>query len=296
MSDLSRPIARKQFYEDFPPKGISTGDIWLNLPTFGSLPPSHLTGIVVTPACDLTWCKSSVVTYLPIVKQSELFRYTDAFHSPIRKKLEKLASCLGIAGDPKMLFPAFGVPKRRILDQFLSEAKNLQAPDKTALRQFNDLLKLISQIVFGDEEHKKPSPSVFMSPSDYRKELEKIVRNAFSTDLHFLPESAPIGNEAGFLPEPSIVLFRHPTTIPVPIFRLAEETSSDDWDGAIESELPFTGLSSTMFPVRPMKILRLKEPFLHDLIARYTALYARLGSPDFSEDTVNSFAKDLSAS
>ena len=42
-----------------------------------------------------------------------------------------------------------------------------------------------------------------------------------------------------------------------------------------------------------MKALRIRPRFLSDLLTRFTALYSRIGSPDFTEGTVDQYVDQI---
>src|SRR5208337_4655601 len=66
MPDLRR-ISARHYYDYLPPQTHACGDIWSNLTTLNLLGSSPVSGIVVTPACDLSQNKTETVTYLPVV-------------------------------------------------------------------------------------------------------------------------------------------------------------------------------------------------------------------------------------
>lgn len=69
---LIRTSAR-QYYDTNPSQRHSTGDIWSGLPTHGLLQQPLLSGIVITPACDLAQAKVETITYLPILPVVDWF-------------------------------------------------------------------------------------------------------------------------------------------------------------------------------------------------------------------------------
>ena len=113
----------------------------------------------------------------------------------------------------------------------------------------------------------------------------------YRRDMHFLP--ADRFAEWSILHEHSLVLFRYPLTAPVSIFDAAQDTTIGDWTAWIEQNSAGYPLASSFRDSRPLKGLRLKKDFLADLLTRYAGLYIRLGSPDFSRETVEQFADEL---
>lgn len=67
------PVTEKSFYSLYPDGYHATGDIWMRLPSMGLLSREHVSGLIVTPACDLANCKTETVTYVPIVPVSEFW-------------------------------------------------------------------------------------------------------------------------------------------------------------------------------------------------------------------------------
>src|SRR5712671_1245325 len=67
------PIGAQEYYDLLPPFDHQPGDVWSSLPTYGTLRLKSVSGIVVTPACDLANRKVETITYLPIVSLQEYF-------------------------------------------------------------------------------------------------------------------------------------------------------------------------------------------------------------------------------
>jgi len=122
--------------------------------------------------------------------------------------------------------------------------------------------------------------------------LQRIVRNSFANDIHFLPpDNNPV--EWSVIKEPSLVLFRYPLTAPIEVFNSAQDIHITDWAAQIDS-LSIHFLTAREFAKnRPLKVLVIESHFMHDLLTRFICLYARIGSPDFSDDTISRFISNI---
>jgi hypothetical protein len=121
---------------------------------------------------------------------------------------------------------------------------------------------------------------------------EKVVKNSFTNDLHFLPNDDQ-NIDWSAISRHSVVLFRYPITVPIEIFDLASDIDCSNWELSID-ELSQRFPTATSFKkVRPLKSLRLKQEFLSDLLTRYIGLYIRIGSPDFTDDIINKFREEI---
>lgn len=120
----------------------------------------------------------------------------------------------------------------------------------------------------------------------------RLIRNALRADLHFLPADGQQPDWSG-IPGHSLVLFRYPMTAPIEIFECAQDILLADWHNCCERIGATVPLARAFEDLRPVKRLTVKRDFLGDLLTRYVSLYVRLGSPDFSDDTVNRFCLEL---
>jgi hypothetical protein len=122
--------------------------------------------------------------------------------------------------------------------------------------------------------------------------FSQIVSNSFRTDLHFLPaDSQPLSWAA--VPKHSLVLFRHPLNMPVEILDVAQDLQKPDWKMALQQIAEFIPAASAFASRRPMKRATLRSPFISDLLTRYVSMHVRLGSPDFTRDSVESYAHEI---
>ncbi len=141
-----------------------------------------------------------------------------------------------------------------------------------------------------------PAPSTqdfedCLGTKTWKSVREGLVTNSFRTDVHFLPADRQ-DPEWSAVPDHSLVLFRYPMTAPIEILDAAQDTEISDWQGAV-SELQKRHPIASAFANRPLKSLRINNRFLGDLLSRYLALYLRMGSPDFTRETIGAYADQL---
>lgn len=89
---ISKRVEVRDYYDFHPSLDHRTGDIWHNLPCFGLLRRNFLSGVVVTPACDLANDKCDTVTYIPIVPVVDFLNNHASYHdywSCIKQILDK---------------------------------------------------------------------------------------------------------------------------------------------------------------------------------------------------------------
>lgn len=261
------PRMAEAYYQRLPMRAHRTGDLWRCLPVFDLLPRKHVTGLVITPACDLANDKTPTITYLPVVPVSE-YLLSVASYSCLRPVLlEHLQKAKRT--DIAVLLPRAPHPKaddiRLILQEIGTSSSVLREKIESGLRvllndpadSFSIRLKHFAACL-GER---------------WQKNLERFVANAYSDDIHFLP---PDGEDAtiGAVSRPSVVLFRLPLTL------------SHAWfDAQMENEQPK--------PDDPLKSTTLNAPFLTDLLTRFARLYIRIGSPDLADESVTDLVTQI---
>lgn len=78
------------------------------------------------------------------------------------------------------------------------------------------------------------------------------------------------------------------------LLHLAQSTTESQWatcKDALSTSLPV----SLHVPRWPIKLAALKGQFLSDMISRYLNLYIRLGSSDFSEESIRNMSAEIGA-
>jgi hypothetical protein len=288
---LNEKIQPKDYYDFFPPNSNRTGDIWRCLPNLWDLKKPYLFGLVTTPACDLAQRKTETITYLPIISVQEYLNSTSFYFEiwqDILIQLSKLKMVEIITPPDRYELPLIDEimeVKRKIFD--------LKKDDKSKESSFDRICmyeKYIRKNISGENLTTDEVGSIFLS-GNFDKILKKIVKNAFRVDIHFLPaDEKPIYSSA--VPDHSIVLFRHATSIPIEIINSAQYSNDEGWSNKLPELIkiyPIAGLLTEL----PIRLATLRDDFLSDLLSRYVSMQIRLGSRDFTDDTVDQYATQL---
>jgi len=280
------------YYDLLPPNLHRTGDIWKHLPNFDLVSPRPTSGLVVTPACDLAQRKVETVTFLPILTISEYLNSSGFFFElwlEATVTLQKL-------GLTHLVIPPerFELPLVEELDLALTTARQIavQDPQKSShvarlaaytdyvrKRQTNALSSLtdVGKVFIGN---------------NFDKLLKRLTTNGYKADIHFLPcDGKP--RESSAVPEHSVVLFRYASSIPVCLLDIAQVSTQPQWnEGATRI---FQGMEGLMphFRVCPIRLATVKDDFLSDLLSRYVGMQIRLGSRDFTDETIEHVVRQL---
>jgi hypothetical protein len=283
-------VSYKDYYQSISLRH-STGDIWLNLPSLGLLKSKFCSGLIITPSCDLANSKVETITYLPIISLSE-YLVSRAFYPVILNKI--IALCNGIndytASD---LLEKNMLPTLADINFLITEYETKERDKAGNIAKIIIGLQLASDIC--NNEIKRVNKALLMSlfsEKENIKRSESVVRNSFSNDLHFLPKDER-DEEWTAIKEHSVVLFRYPITAPIEVLELANDNTVSDWSQKMNEISASFPIAQTFRDKRPLKVYRLHEYFLSDLLTRFASLYIRIGSPDFDEDTVRQFSADL---
>jgi hypothetical protein len=284
----------KHFYKN-PNPDHNTGDIWRDLPTFGLLKVPTCSGIVITPACDLANSKVETVTYLPIISLPQWF-CSRSMYDMIRVEILNLIKQLQLDFDEK-IFSKNYLPKKDSFSFIKAEIKTKEKSAKgKAAEPFNKLLlglELLEKIISTEcQELKKSELISFMGNKKIDELKTKIIKNSYSTDLHFLPSDEK-NIDWSAISNHSVALFRYSITVPIEIFDLASDVDCTNWELSVD-ELGQRFPSIKEFKLkRPLKSLQLNTHFLSDLLTRYVSLYVRLGSPDFTQDMIEKIKTEM---
>lgn len=267
---LKIPTARLAgtYYERLPKSAHRTGDIWRSLPTFDILPMKHVSGVVITPACDLANHKTPTITYLPILSVAD-YLLSIAAYSCIRPVLIELFGALKLQ-DLAALLPRELHPSSTDLEYMRSALADSVNP--RIVRVLDGLALLDGEQ--RDGRNKRLKRLAHCLGDRWSKMLERIVSNAYADDIHFLPPDT-LHSAISAVPEPSVALFRLPLTLPRTRFDSAMENTS----ATVADQL---------------KTATLQAPFLTDLLTRFARLYIRLGSPDLSETAIADMVSNIS--
>jgi hypothetical protein len=293
---ISLPISAKDYYDFFPPFGNYAGDIFSGLSSNGLLGNAPLPGLIITPACDLANRKVETLTYLPVIPVLSYFT-TPAFLPELMQQLEGQLNVLQITGyflSPNKFFP----PDQERIDALVGKLKEMQNKDriadkvKTAIQRALAGLRLISLV---------RSPLLVEASADDLSQLfakswpsiiERIIKNSYANDIHFLPADEQPA-EWACIKSHALVMFRYPIAAPVEMFECAQDTSHKDWGAVVNRISGIIPGARNFQNQRPMKRLSLRPRFLSDLQTRFVAMHIKLGSPDFTDETVANFMKDL---
>lgn len=245
-------------------------------------------GIVITPSCDLAQNKVETISYLPIVPFTEFFSLPSILPQ-IRTVIDAQLKILNTL-DQLSWLTNYTPPSREQIEscrrQLGEIKKNQKNKDKlVAIDRVSIALDIISV------PHSKPIDASRLSKlfgSKWKEQKQKIIANQ-RADTHFLPFDLQPAEWSG-VPCHSLVLFRYPFTAPIQIFNAAQDIALQDWQGWCNQSSSSLPSASQFASTRPIKRVRLASEFLADLIARFSALYGRIGSPDFTEATKSEYS------
>lgn len=286
------PLTGADFYDTLPPPNHRTGDIWINLPTFGMLNRETATGIVITPACDLANRKTETITYLPVVSVSDYLASPACRH----ECWQEIVATLARLPDFRAVFPPsrFELICNEELDALIgncldSKGKSLTTPEIQRIKAYQNYVRA-SHLYKANLEDVK----AFFKTDRFETLLFRLVTNALKPDIHFLPADK---GQFGARPVPvhSIVLFRYPLSLPIVALDLAQNTSEALWQQRRTGSRHDDQAILAHMPVWPVKLASLRGEFLSDLISRYIGIHIRLGSADFTEQTVRNMCQEIGA-
>ncbi|MER8515666.1 hypothetical protein NKH47_22290 [Mesorhizobium sp. M1060] len=292
-------INAQSYYSYLPNSAHECGDIWRGLPTFGSLGCESCCGIVITPACDLSWHKSETVTYLPIVSIRSYFSLGSALPAVLEKLLGALRAT-GAEVTPIWSAETYIPPAEEdllgadaTLRMFLSEKQRSEKARGAVDRALAGLEILrVMRSNPGGEVNVDSLSKLF--GSEWPKIKQRIISNSYSPSLHFIPCDEQNVTFSGVSAH-SVILFRYPITLPVSVLTVAQESPAGSWPDRIRRVGFPEHLTTALSSAHPIKLLSLRPAFLSDLLTRFSSLYNRVGSPDFSPDTLRRFEIEVDA-
>lgn len=288
----------QDYYDMMPSRGNSAGDIWADLPNNGLLGSALFTsGLVITPACDLANRKVESITYLPIIPARSYF-VSPAFLPDLLRETNVLCENLGyphLVEDIHRFFP----PSAEVVQVLRLQVEERLLKPRISKKDTEYASRVLAGLRLIDEVRRQsldqpPSASdlrLFLGERAWRSTVRNIITNSFRLDLHFLPHDRQQSEWSG-VPEHSVVLFRYPVTAPVDVFECAQDLSLIDW-AAVVSRISSVIPAAAAFDRRPTKRLTLRSKFLNDLLTRYISMYVRLGSPDFTPETVAKYSAEI---
>jgi hypothetical protein len=263
------------YYIQLPTGGPTQGDVWSNLPS-GPGSNELCDGLVITPRCDFAHSKSPVLNYLPIVNLEKYLLSVACFphvEQILRETRDGLRSKVG-ALDVDGLFD-IDIPIEEIRD----EIKRIHSTSN--LPRSRQLEKALAEFETGYEKIQeltallhKPQLSLGQLRSTINKRrLLTIQRDLIKNnhaDTYFLPPCM------GLLELPSLVLLRHIYTCPIGFVDRSQNKKIGPSD--LLTSIP-----------APERLLRLASPFIESLMAKFAALFTRVGTRDIPDPMVQAF-------
>lgn len=283
-------IDAKDFYKNLPAIDHETGDIWHGFPSFGMLTNKYVNAVVITPACDLSQNKTETVTVLPIISIFD-YLHSKSFYNDVWNEFYSKLKQYG--ADDFLPISKFSHPKKEKLHQVI---QNLEG--KKGTKTLSDALKLyIDYIRYTElsesERVAQPKPDLpkLLTTKTYDTVLKKILTNSYKSDIHFFPAHLNAG-EYSAIKCHSVALFRYSFSIPVEILNTAQLSNEEWWtqDCSILSD-DFPIIKN--FQTWPIKLSTLKDDFLSDLLSRYVGMIMRMGSRDFTTQTISQFITEM---
>jgi hypothetical protein len=289
---MLKRIGARQYYDTNPQQRHGTGDIWSGLPTHGLLRKPALAGIVITPACDLAQAKVETITYLPILPVKEWLS-SPCFQMDAISAIRTEARLLDITA-PFLVMDAMPPAQPGELAAFEDALANVSPSDqrlREALARCEAGTRLLRAILGATSTSPASDAQDLLGAKRWRQQLTQLVTN-YRKDVHFLPADR-MPSEWSIVQVHSLVLFRYPLTAPATIFDAAQDVSIHDWAAWVREAEPHIPLASAFRHVQPLKGLTLQKDFLADLLTRYAGLYLRIGSPDFTSDTIDEYIDQM---
>jgi hypothetical protein len=291
---MTLPVGASQYYDSLPSRDHESGDVWSGLPTFGVLPDASVAGVIITPACDLAHRKVETLTYLPVVAVGD-YVCSRSFLPEILRAIDGQLKVGGIAPGVRSLSLPPSSEDCRAAQGLITErlGAGLGVREDLALKRAQAGLA----VAVGILEDIKGMRSIqslryLFGERDFSEISSRVVTNSHRIDVHFLPsDDQPIAWST--IPTPSVSLFRYPLSLPVEMLDAAAEVSPETWPDEVRRLSRTYPCAHAMTDTRPLKGLRIRPRFLADLLTRFTGLYVRIGSPDFSESTVAHYTKEI---
>jgi hypothetical protein len=247
--------------------------------------------LIITPGCDLANQKVETVTYLPVIPVSA-YLCSPGFFPELQRHFRTVLS--QIDADGVLNEDRFSGPSARDLDAFEELIRSMES--KRRSKKEKDLI--LRALAGVDALRNTISTGVsnviatrtLLGEKVFAGILQRIVKNSYRTDIHFLPSDEQHEDWTA-VAEPSVVLFRYALSAPLIIFDAAQDTAIKDWTASLENIATQWPVAAAFRAHRPVKCLTLKPDFLGDLLTRYVGMYVRLGSPDFSDETVSEYVR-----
>ena len=276
----------KKYYITIPSGSPMQGDIWTNLPFYECDLPFRF-ALLITPKCDFAHEKTKVFNYIPALSINEYMSYqgySRLLNEELNRKLNALYN-LNIQLFSYALLE-IGASKKDVCKKMRAECSAGDKKTIAKIDKFEVLTKeimLLRQLIDRHKLNKMEIEST-IKEKDVKRHLDQIVRNQI-TDLHFLPACPP------FLENPSVLFLRYLSTCHIDIINTACNcVNEDDWKfHCLKKEATIEVFK--LCKNKPERILRLKSPYLENLMNRIGLLYLRVGTPDLTRSEYTSAIK-----
>ncbi len=253
----------------------------MGLPSMGLVPATRVSGLVVTPACDLANCKTETVTYVPIVPINIFLQMPEFLVEVSRfggESMEKLGMKKPRSAND-LLDPALLIQLTE-----LAPAKGKEELQTRCLMALKYLQKEDQRVPAG----KRPTEIIReILGSGWIKVKERLVRNSYRSDIYYLPPDYQHADWSA-VPLHSIALLRYLITVPTYFLDEAHAADVRDWEHRrsrlLERQLHWCHGCHETTP--PLRALRLKDAFLSDLLTKLVSIYVRLGAPDLDHTSL----------
>lgn len=268
------------YYVRMPSGPIAQGDVWAGLPSVSS--DRLNSGIVITPRCDLAHEKSTVINYLRIVSLHDHCVEDGGIRLIEQEYQRTLDRARSILIEAKMgHLVDIGMPLQEIRDMLL-QADSSGLPDGVKRSKYDStkLSSLLSDAQRLQEMLRTQSFSpdmlrTLIPQKAIRKYKADVIRNSIA-DLHFLPPYM------GFLESPCVVQLRFIMTCSIDVLRSAVRASSGQ---------TVTRSGERAESHIPDRLVRLRSPYFEALMARFAALFGRVGVRDFDQEQIDRYAE-----
>ena len=269
-----------KFYEQLPDGPQQTGDIWTGVPNGGLLPIERSSALLITPSCDLQNQKSDTLSFVPIIPLN-IATELGVFRRPINGAIGNLVSQVfpELVQNCDFESEEFRKRLRKECEAFVGKSKIEK-----------NVNKIVHWINFLESEpFKRNLKLLFLSPKERIQTLSRVITNAFSSDLHFVPKERN-SNSYQAVTCHSVCLLRYVLTFPIEIFDMAGHCTTETWQMQAKS---LGGRARLFHDQMPVRTLRLQPDILSDLLTRFVSLYCRIGSEDFSPSCVSELVGEM---
>jgi hypothetical protein len=292
---MKPPIGASDYYETFPSADHQAGDIWAQLPTHGTLTAIYLPCVVITPACDLMNRKVETVTYLPIVPVASYL----ASRSYMQEILRAVEGQLHAAGLALKLRNDKSLPRvddletaGALLTERKSKSRLSAREESAATRAESGLFSALKILEGADADSISANLKILFGDKEFGETVRRLVTNSHRADVHFLPPDGQ-SSQWSVIRQPSLALFRYPLSLPIDILDIAGTVPEEAWSCEVARLKGLYPCTLSLGTKRPLKVLRIRPRFLSDMLTRFTGLYGRIGSPDFSDGAIDHYVDQI---